>query len=88
MIDQILNSLSAFGSTVYGAFVFPGEVLFGWLYGCGVHNDANSLCSTPARSSFVHAPRSSTNKATLPAPSPIREQAPYPPTSDNAPSPP
>ena len=30
MIDQILTSLSAFGSTIYGAFVFPGEVLFGW----------------------------------------------------------
>lgn len=30
MIDQILTSLTALGSTIYGAFVFPGEVLFGW----------------------------------------------------------
>lgn len=30
MIEQILTSLSAFGSAIYGAFVFPGEVLFGW----------------------------------------------------------
>ncbi|MDX1507511.1 MAG: hypothetical protein R3358_04475 [Woeseiaceae bacterium] len=30
MIEQILSSLSAFGSSLYGAFVFPGEVLFGW----------------------------------------------------------
>lgn len=30
MIDQILANLSAFGSALYGAFVLPGEILFGW----------------------------------------------------------
>ena len=30
MIDQLLTHLAAFGSATYEAFVFPGEVLFGW----------------------------------------------------------
>lgn len=30
MIDQLLANLSAFGSALYGSFVLPGEILFGW----------------------------------------------------------
>ena len=30
MIDQIFANLSAFGSALYGTFVLPGEILFGW----------------------------------------------------------